>query len=131
MPKANRQARRGEGGQSTVELALCLPVLAFLAAVLVQIGIVVSMQTRLWHAAREAARVAVVEADEERVARAARSTGLDGFEMSIDPPPPHRRFGEPLTVALTLHPTGGVPLVSSIFGHMTLEAQATMRIEQP
>ena len=131
MPRADRPARSRERGQSTVELALCLPVLAFLAAVLVQIGIVVSMQTRLWHAAREAARVAIVDPDEARVARAARSTGLEGIDMSIDPPIQHRRFGEPLTVALTMHPTGGVPLVSSIFGHMTLEAQATMRIEQP
>ena len=131
MLRAERQPHSREGGQSTVELALCLPVLAFLAAVLVQVGIVVSMQTRLWHAAREAARVAIVDPDEEDVARAARSTGLAGIEMSIDPSPVHRRFGEPLTVSLALHPTGGVPLVSSLFGRMTLEAEATMRVEQP
>jgi hypothetical protein len=114
-----------------VELALCLPVLAFLAAVLVQIGIVVSMQTRLWHAAREAARVAVVDPDEDAAAAAARRSGLSGIQMSIDPPPHHRRFGEPLTVDLLLRPAGGIPLVSSIFSGMTLRADATMRIEQP
>jgi hypothetical protein len=122
---------RAERGQSTVELALCIPLLAFLAAVLVQIGIVVSMQTRLWHAAREAARVAVVDPDEAAVAAAARSTGLSGIEMSIDPPSHHRRFGEPLTVELVLRPAGGIPLVSSLFTGMTLTADATMRIEQP
>jgi hypothetical protein len=120
-----------ERGQSTVELALCIPVLVFLAALLVQIGIVVSMQTRLWHAAREAARVAVVDPDEDAAAAAARSTGLQGIEMSIDPPFHHRRLGEPLTVELALHPTGGIPLVSSIFARTTLRAEATMRIEQP
>jgi hypothetical protein len=123
--------KEGERGQSTVELALCLPVLAFLAAVLVQIGIVVSMQTRLWHAAREAARVAVVDPDEDAAAAAARGTGLSGIEMSIDPPFHSRRFGEPLTVELALRPSGGIPLVSSIFDGMTLRAEATMRIEQP
>lgn len=121
----------GERGQSTVELALSLPVLVFLAAVLVQIGIVVSSHTRLWHAAREAARVAVVDPDGDAAAAAARASGLEGIEMSIDPPPHHRRFGEPLTVELTLHPAGGVPLVSSMFRHVTLSAEATMRIEQP
>jgi hypothetical protein len=122
---------RAERGQSTVELALCLPVLAFLAAVLVQIGIVVNMQTRLWHAAREAARVAVVDPDEDAAAAAARNSGLGGIEMSIDPPFHRRRLGEPLTVELTLRPSGGIPLVSSMFAGMTLRAQATMRIEQP
>jgi Flp pilus assembly protein TadG len=123
--------RRGQQGQSTVELALCLPVLAFLAAVIVQIGIVVSMQTRLWHAAREAARVAVVDPDEGSAAAAARSAGVHGIEMTIEPRESERRMGEPLTVSLVAQPTGGVPLVSSLFGRMTLRARATMRIEQP
>ena len=114
-----------------MELALCLPILAFLAGILVQIGIVVSMQTRLWHAAREAARVAVVDPDENAIAAAARSSGLSGIEMTVDPPSHHRRFGEPLTVELALRPSGGVPLVSSMFTGMTLRAHATMRIEQP
>lgn len=120
-----------ERGQSTVEFALSLPVLVFLAALLVQIGIVASMQARLWHAAREAARIAVVDPNEDAVAAAARAGGLQGIEISIDPPSHHRRFGEPLTVELTLRPAGGIPLVSSIFAHMTLSAEATMRIEQP
>ena len=129
--EASRSSSSKEGGQATVELALCLPVLAFLAAVLVQVGVVVSMQTRLWHAAREAARVAIVDPDPEEAEKVARSAGLHGVEMSIEPPPAHRRFGDPLTVALAVHPTGGVPLVSSLFGGMTLRAEVTMRIEQP
>lgn len=123
--------QQGERGQSTVELALCLPVLALLAAALVQVGIVSSTHTRLWHAAREAARAAVVDPDEGAAAMAVRSTGLRGVEMSIDPPAAYRRMGEPLTVSLTLHPSGGVPFVSSLFDNMTLTSRATMRIEQP
>jgi hypothetical protein len=122
---------RAQRGQSTVELALCLPVLAFLAAVLVQIGIVVGMQTRLWHAAREAARVAIVDPDREAATAAARDTGLEGFDIAIEPPETGRRLGEPLTVSLTLKPSGGIPLVSSLFEGVTLRARATMRIEQP
>jgi Flp pilus assembly protein TadG len=118
-------------GQATVELALCVPVLAFLAAVLVQIGLVAAMQTRVWHAAREAARVAVVDPDEEAAEAAVRSAGVHDFDLKIEPGESGRRMGEPLTVSLMAHQTGGVPLVSAIFERVTLRAQASMRIEQP
>jgi Flp pilus assembly protein TadG len=53
---------RRERGQATVELALILPVVALILAALVQTGMVVVDHVRLWHAAREAARAAVVDA---------------------------------------------------------------------
>ena len=120
-----------ERGQSTLELALCLPVLAFVAALLVQVGVIVLDQTRLWHAAREAARVAVVQTDPAEAEAAARSSGLAPVDVAIDPPTGQRRMGEPLTVSLSYKPSGGVPLVESLFGGITLRASATMRIEQP
>ena len=52
-----------ERGQTTVELALALPVVMFVVAALVEVGFLVSDQVRLAHAAREAARVEVVERD--------------------------------------------------------------------
>jgi TadE-like protein len=119
-----------ERGQSTVELALCLPILALLVAALVQVGVIVADQARLWHAAREAARVAVVEPDPTRAEEVARSTGLSPVDVTIDPPAVYRRMGEPLTVSLSYQPTR-VPLVSKLFGDVTLHARATMRIEQP
>lgn len=121
----------GQRGQSTVELALCLPVLAIVAALIVQVGIVVVDQARLWQAAREAARVAVVQTDPAEAEAAARAAGLSPVDVSIDPPAERRRMGDPLTVSLSFKPSGGVPLVSSLFGGITLHASATMRIEQP
>ena len=118
-------------GQSTVEVALCLPVVMLLVGALVQVGIVEIDQARLWHAAREVARVAVVEPDPERAEEVARSLGLAPVDVDIDPPAVYRRIGEPLTVSLSFHPTAGVPFVAKLFQGVTLRARATMRIEQP
>ena len=54
--------RRLDGGQSTVELALCLPVVLMALLFVVQVGLVVRDQIRTVQAAREAARSAAVEA---------------------------------------------------------------------
>jgi TadE-like protein len=131
-PRAEKQVQHEtQRGQATVEVALCLPIVVLLVGVLVQIGIVVADQARLWHAARETARVAVVDPDPVHAREVARSLGLAPVDVSIDPPPVYRRMGEPLTVSLSFRPTAGVPLVSKLFSGITLQSEATMRIEQP
>jgi len=120
-----------ERGQATVEFALCLPFVAIVLAGLFETGMVVSDQVRLWHAAREAARVAVVEPDPAAARRAAEGVGLDGVGVDVTPGRTGRRQGEPLTVSLTYRPLGRMPLIGELFEHLYLRAQATMRIEQP
>ncbi|MGH2730810.1 MAG: TadE/TadG family type IV pilus assembly protein [Actinomycetota bacterium] len=120
-----------EKGQATLELALCLPFLALLLAALVEIGLVVGDQAHLWHAAREAARAAVVDPDPSAARAAAGRTGLDGVTVSIDPEPGQRVLGEPLTVSLTYEPNGRIPLVGELVSRVALRAEATMRIERP
>lgn len=88
-------------------------------------------QVRLWHAAREAARVAVVDPDRRASLAAAARSGLSNLEMSIDPAPAFRVQGQPLTVRIRYSPPGRLPLVGAITGGLTLEARATMRIEEP
>ena len=129
--RARRAWLDAEGGQSTVELALCLPILAIVLAAVVEVGVVVGDQTRLWHAAREAARVAVVDPDPARALAAAEYGGLRPLDMTIRPEPAYRVQGRPLTVSLAYHPRGGVPLLSPLLSRIELEATATMRIEQP
>jgi hypothetical protein len=120
-----------ERGQATLELALCLPFLALLLAALVEVGLVVGDQARLWHAAREAARAAIVDPDPSAARAAAVRTGLHGVRVSIDPDPAHRVQGEPLTVSLTYEPDGRIPLVGELVSQVALRAEATMRIERP
>lgn len=125
-----RGAPRDEG-QATVELALTLPLIAVLLAALVQTGFVVLDQVRLWHAAREAARAAVVDAAPHVPRLAVREAGFDDAEIVVVPEPAVRRRGDPLTVSLDYRPHARVPLIGVLFGGLRLEASATMRIERP
>ncbi len=123
--------KRAEGGQATVELALALPILALLLAALVEVGLLVADQARLWHAAREAVRVAVVDPDLSDARAAAESTGLRPVEVSVSPEMHLRRQGDPLTASLRYRPNARVPLFGALLQRVDLAAEATMRIEQP
>lgn len=118
-------------GQSTVELALCLPLVAIVLAVVVQVGVIARDHVRVWHAAREGARVAAVDPDAEAVRRAAESSGLEPLTISIEPEGIERRQGEPVTVRVAYSPSLRVPVIGRLFEDLTLDADASMRIEQP
>lgn len=122
---------KSERGQATVEVALTLPLVALLLGVIVETGIVAAGRSRAWNAAREAARVAAVHSEEDVVERAVDEAGLAGAEVIIEPAPMERVQGEPVTVRLTYGHEGVLPLVGNIFGAVTFEASATMRIERP
>ena len=126
-----RSILRRQGGQATLELALTLPVLALLLAALVEVGLVVTDQARLWHAAREAARVAAVDPDHEDVATAAERPGLRPLDIAVSPDPRVRRQGDPVTVQVRYSPDSRVPLFGSLLERVELKAAAVMRIEQP
>jgi Flp pilus assembly protein TadG len=128
-----RRTRRllSQRGQATVELALCLPILALVLAAVVEVGVIASDQARLWHAAREAARVAIVDPNQGAAVAAAQYGGLRPLQVSISPRPTYRVQGRPLTVSVSYHPQGGVPVVDRLLSGLELKADATMRIEQP
>ena len=120
-----------ERGQATVELALCLPLVAAVLAGLVEVGLLAGDHVRLWHAAREAARIAVVDADPASARDVARRVGPEGLSIEISPQPAHRVQGEPLTVELSFEPDGRIPVVGAVAALVEMHASATMRIEQP
>ena len=123
--------RTHERGQTTVELALCVPIVALLLAAVVEVGLVVADQGRVWHAAREAARVATVDDDPASIRAAIEATGLHGVEVAVEPRSIYRRQGEPVTVSLGYRPRGHLPLVRELVDRIELRASATMRVEQP
>jgi uncharacterized membrane protein len=120
-----------ENGQATVELALCLPLVALLLAAVVEVGLLAVDRNRLWHSAREAARAAAVSSDRELAQEAAAASGLEGLTVEVEPEPHLRVRGEPATVTVTFEPEGHVPLVGGLVTGLELRATATMRIEQP
>ncbi len=127
----SRALPSGERGQATLELALCLPLVAFLVAAVTETGLLVGDQVRLWHAAREAARTAVVDPDPDAAGSAVRNLGLEDAEVAVTPSGVARSAGEPLTVRLSLRPAGRTPLIGQLFSLIELHADATMRIEVP
>ena len=122
---------RSQQGQATVELALLLPVVALLGWILVELGALATDNVRLWHAAREAARVGVVDPDPAAIVEAARASGLSPIEVKVQPGPEERIQGEPLTVGVTYRPSFDAPLIGRIVTGLVLRADATMRIERP
>ncbi|MEA2517711.1 MAG: hypothetical protein QOG16_1549 [Actinomycetota bacterium] len=120
---------RDDRGQATVELALCLPLLALVATALVEVGSIAVDRTRVWHAAREAARVAIVDADPQTI-RAAATRDIPSISVQVDPPPEARIQGEPLHVHVT-YQRDVVPLLGAVFGDVVMSADAVMRIERP
>ncbi|HEX2294038.1 MAG TPA: TadE family protein [Actinomycetota bacterium] len=120
----------GQEGQATLELALCLPVLAIVCAAVVEIALVGVDQVRVWHAAREAARISAVEPDPAAATDAARASGLDGLEVSVEPGAEERAPGRPTTVHVAYPYDARVPVVGAVFERLVLAADATTRIER-
>ncbi len=122
---------RSERGQSTVELALCLPVFALLITGLIQIGMLLGDRARLAHAAREAARVAAVDPEEHRALEAAEAAGLRPLRLEVKPDPRFRIQGDAVTATVTYRPSSPLPLIAPLLRNVTLTDSATMRIEKP
>lgn len=118
---------RNERGQSTVEFALVLPLVALLLLGLLQVGLLLKDQLLVSGAAREAAREAAVSPDIGRIERAARraAPGLE-IEVSVDR---GRERGSPVSVSVGAQPTS-LPLVGKVVEGRRVRATATMRVER-
>ena len=120
--RGNRRGRcDGDRGQATVEFALILPLLVICVAGVVWIGLVVTTQVRLEHAAREGARAAAVEplrASAQAATAVARSMPDAVVSTSVG--------GEYVVVSVSTE-VSGVRFVG--VGARTLEAEAHMRRE--
>lgn len=122
---------RGEDGQSTVELALLLPVVVLLLLAVLQVGLVARDVVLVAHASREAVRAAAVD-DDPGAPRAAAldSSGLDPDRLRVlvgargDP-------GSRVRVEISYRITTEVPIVGQLLGDHTVRSAATMRVEGP
>jgi len=129
MRPRRRAVSRAERGQSTVELALLLPVVVVLLLAVLQVGLVARDVVLVTHAAREAARAAAVDADPGAPRRAAvQSSGLDPNRVRVRVDTP---VGVPRRARVTLvyRSATSVPLVGALLGDRTVRSVATMRVE--
>ncbi len=116
---------RGDEGQSTVELALALPLVAVLALLVAQVVVVARAQLLVAHAAREAARAAaVVEGDPESAALdgARRAGGLSVDHLDVRA----EREGGRVTVVVRYEAPTDVAVVGPLLPSPTLTGRVTM-----
>lgn len=120
--------RSGDEGQSSVELALVLPVVALLALVIVQVAAVAHHQLLVVHVAREAVRAAAV-ADDDAVAAARgaaqRASGLDPDHIEVQT----TVVGDQVHVSVVYREPTDVVLAGAMLPELQLTAEATMQRE--
>jgi hypothetical protein len=108
-------------------LALVLPLVFGLLALLFQIALVARDEMLVVHAARDAARQATLSRDPRRVVGAARRT-LPGATVRIVR---RGRVGEPVVVAITYVSRTDLPLIGVLLPDLTLHGRSVMAVEQP
>ena len=122
--------RRGDQGQSTVEFALVLPLVALVVLFVVQAGLVVRDQLLVSHAAREAARAAAVS-DSDRpsaATMAARQAGnLDADRVSATTTMADGDAS--VRVLISYRSITGIPIIGSLVPDIDLESTVVMRVE--
>lgn len=118
----------GVDGQAAVEVALVLPVVAFLLLLVVQAALVVRDQVLVVHAAREAARAAAVDpssAAPRRAALAAASLDPDRVVVQVTP----AAAGRLVTVTVSYRSPTVAPMIGALVPDVLLEGRASMRRE--
>lgn len=119
----------GVSGQSTVELAIVLPLLMILVLTVVQVGVVARDYVAIHHSVSEAARRAALEPDQlPDVGAVAGSSVLDPDRLQVDL---HggRSTGDLLTVNLDYRSATDVPIVGAFVDDIDLSATAVVRVE--
>jgi len=122
---------RDARGSVSVEFAAVLPLVAVSLLLVAQIGLLVSEQLAVQHAAREAAREAAVWNDDGRARDAAlRAGNLDPARTTILITPTHRDVGTPVRVEVRYTPVE-MPVVGRFMpSSTTLHATVEMRTER-
>jgi len=122
--------RRGAGrscaGQATVEVALLLPVIVFLALAIGQVALVAHARVLVTHAAREGARLAAVGESDFAVREAViERSALRRDRILVDVV----RGSSTVEVTVRYADPTDVALVGAVIGEVELVAVAVMRRE--
>jgi Flp pilus assembly protein TadG len=111
-------------------LALVLPLVVLLLLAVVQVGLLARDQVLVVHAAREAARQAAVDPSPDgpkKAAVAGSNLAAERLDVVVSG---RRGAGSRVRVEVKFRAPTQVPLVGSALGGLTLEAEATMRVER-
>jgi Flp pilus assembly protein TadG len=134
----NRKPSAARRGAAVVEFAVVSPVLVLLLLGMIECGRMIMVQQTITTAAREGARIAIVEGNSAAAAKTAvesflGGTGVRGAKTSVTPAnTASSAHGQPITVTVSV-PFGDVSWLPHpfFFGQKTLSSTATMRRETP
>jgi Flp pilus assembly protein TadG len=136
LEKAYRLCRRNRRGAAVVEFAVVSPVFFLLVFGMIEYGRLVMVQQLLTNAAREGARVGVLDNSTAAEVTAAVNTYLNSANITsatitCNPSTPSSAtYGQPVTVTVTIPFSQVSWLPSPMFlGGTTMTAQAAMRRE--
>ncbi len=125
--------RRREAGQALVETALVLPVLLIILMGVFDFGRAIYAYNAVSNAAREAARVAIVDQNNGAVVAEGKraALGLDPAAVNVTfPVPPCSLIGCTATVSVDHEWRAITPLIGNLIGPITLQATTEMPIER-
>ncbi|WP_129689929.1 TadE/TadG family type IV pilus assembly protein [Gottfriedia acidiceleris] len=122
---------RSEKGQSLVEFALILPLLAMLLLGMLDFGRIFHAYLALDHAGREAARAASIGKDDATIKSVAvndaSSIKLTTDKISISPST--RSSGSNVTITISYPVDFLTPVIGQIVGKLDLKSTTVMRVE--
>lgn len=118
-------------GSASAEFAAVLPLVAVALLLVAQVGLTVSEQLAVQHAAREGARAAALWNDDDRAREAALAAGnLDPDRATVVVEPAERDVGTPVRVTVRYRPAA-VPYIGRFLpGDLELTAWVVMRTER-
>lgn len=118
--------RRNEQGQSTVELALLIPMLALFLMLILQVAMVVRQHVLVANAARTAAReLSVNKSQSNAISLAHRSAPNSKVTISRPSTP-----GQYLTVKVKDKVESTLPIIGVVFPDVTVTGESIMRVEK-
>ncbi len=121
-----RRNQSAERGQSSVELAVLMPLILLLLLTVVQVGLLARDQLLAVHASRIAGRAVVVDPSHAAAAAALHRAGLDRVDIRLSG---DLRRGGFATVEATLLPTR-VALVGRLIGGVEIAERLTVLVEE-
>jgi hypothetical protein len=133
-----RSCRRNRRGAAVVEFAIVAPVFFVLIFGMIEFGQAIMVQQVLTNAAREGARVAILDSTtptasvvRSKVTTYLKNSGINGATVTINPAEPtSAAFGEPVTVTIQI-PFNNISWIPSpwFLKTKTLTARSVMRRE--
>ena len=124
--RKSQKAKSCEAGQSTVEFALIIPVIAIFLMLILQVGVVVKQKILVTNSSREAARILSVENDFGKATMKAKETVNDAKVIISRP----ANQGEYLTVTIKDVVKSKIPILGVIFPDISVTSKTTMRVEK-